>query len=54
MNIKGNCIQHIPSEISKLDRQNGGSLYRIAVDRDAIGVENYNRLKELLPTTNFS
>lgn len=54
MNIKGNCIQHIPSEISKLDRQNGGSLYRIVVDRDAIGVENYNRLKELLPTTNFS
>jgi Leucine-rich repeat (LRR) protein len=53
INIKGNNIKHIPTEISNLDRQNGGSLYRIAVDRDAIGEENYNRLRELLPTTNF-
>ena len=51
---KGNSIKIIPNEISKLDKTNGGSLYRIVVDKDTIGVENYNKLKELLPTTNFS
>jgi hypothetical protein len=54
LNIKGNGIKIIPNEISKLDKTNGGSLYRIVVDKDTIGVENYNKLKELLPTTNFS
>jgi Leucine-rich repeat (LRR) protein len=54
LNIKGNSIKIIPNEISKLDKTNGGSLYRIVVDKDTIGVENYNKLKELLPTTNFS
>ena len=41
-------------EIKYLDKTNGGSLYRIVVDRDAIGDNNYNKLKQLLPTTNFS
>ena len=54
LNIKGNSIITIPNEISKLDKTNGGSLYRIVVDKDAIGDENYKKLKELLPTTNFS
>jgi hypothetical protein len=54
LNIKGNSIQTIPNEISNLDKTNGGSLYRIVVDKDAIGEKNYNKLKELLPTTNFS
>ena len=54
LNIKGNYIKTIPNEITKLDKTNGGSLYRIVVDKDAIGDENYNKLKELLPTTNFS
>jgi hypothetical protein len=44
----------VNDEISKLDKTNGGSLYRIVVDKDAIGDENYKKLKELLPTTNFS
>jgi Leucine-rich repeat (LRR) protein len=54
LNIKGNGIKSIPNEISKLDKTNGGSLYRIVVDEKTIGVENYNKLKTLLPTTNFS
>ena len=54
LNIKGNGIKSIPNEISKLDKTNGGSLYRIVVDEKTIGVENYNKLKKLLPTTNFS
>lgn len=54
LNIKGNSIETIPNEISNLDKTNGGSLYRIVVDKDAIGDKNYNKLKELLPTTNFS
>jgi hypothetical protein len=54
LNIKGNSIETIPNEISNLDKTNGGSLYRIVVDKDAIGEKNYNKLKELLPTTNFS
>jgi len=54
LNIKGNKIITIPNDISKLDKSNGGSLYRIAVDREDVGDENYNKLKELLPTTNFS
>jgi hypothetical protein len=54
LNIKGNSIKTIPNEISNLDKTNGGSLYRIVVDKDAIGEKNYNKLKELLPTTNFS
>jgi len=54
LNIKGNNIKIIPNEISKLDKTNGGSLYRIVVNKDDIGDENYKKLKELLPTTNFS
>jgi Leucine-rich repeat (LRR) protein len=54
LNIKGNKINTIPNDICKLDKSNGGSLYRIAVDREDIGDENYNKLKELLPTTNFN
>jgi len=54
LNIKNNPITTIPEEIKYLDKTNGGSLYRIVVDRDTIGDSNYNKLKELLPTTNFS
>jgi len=54
LNIKGNKINSIPNEISKLDKSNGGSLFRIVIDKDDIGDENYKKLKELLPTTNFS
>lgn len=54
LNIKNNKIKTIPNEISNLDKSKGGSLYRIVVDKDNVGEENYNKLKELLPTTNFS
>jgi len=54
LNIKNNPIKTIPEEIKYLDKTNGGSLYRIVVDKDNIGMDNYNKLKQLLPTTNFS
>jgi hypothetical protein len=54
LNIKGNYIVDIPNSISKLDKSNGGSLFRIVVEREEIGEENYTKLKKLLPTTNFS
>lgn len=53
INITGNKNIDIPNEISYLDKSNGGSLFRIAVKEEEIGTENYKRLKELLPTTNF-
>ena len=53
MNLIGNPIEHIPSEITYLDRSNGGSLFRLAIKREDIGEKNYQRLKELLPTTKF-
>ncbi len=51
LNITENPIQDIPSEIAYLDKSRGGSLYRIAVDEKDIGAKNYQRLKELLPST---
>lgn len=51
INIVGNPIKEIPTDIKYLDRSNGGSLYRIGVKREEIGEENYQKLKELLPTT---
>jgi Leucine-rich repeat (LRR) protein len=53
INLVGNPIEVIPDEIKYLDRSNGGSLFRLAVKSDDIGVENYQRLKELLPSTKF-
>jgi hypothetical protein len=54
LNIIGNPISEIPTELKYLDKSNGGSLGRIGVKIDDIGVENYNKLKELLPTTILS
>jgi hypothetical protein len=54
INLRGNKDIVIPSDIAKLDKSNGGSLHRIVVDESDIGVDNYKKLKELLPTTNFS
>jgi hypothetical protein len=54
LNITGNPIFEIPSEIKYLDKSNGGSLERLGVSIDEIGEENYNKLKELLPTTRIS
>jgi hypothetical protein len=51
LNIIGNPIKDIPTEISYLDKSRGGSLHRIAVKEEDIGRENYQKLKELLPTT---
>lgn len=51
INITGNPIKDIPSEIAYLDKSNGGSLFRIAVDEKDIGAENYQKLKRLLPQT---
>jgi len=47
----GNPITSIPTEISYLDKSRGGSLHRLAVREEDIGLENYKKLKELLPTT---
>lgn len=53
MNLIGNPIEYIPSEIAYLDKSKGGSLFRLAVKREEIGEQNYQRLKELLPSTRF-
>lgn len=53
MNIVGNNISVIPKEISKLDKSNGGSLHRLACKVEDLGSTNYERLKNLLPTTEF-
>jgi hypothetical protein len=53
INIIGNPIINIPDEISLLDKSNGGSLFRIAVKKSDIGVENYEKLKRLLPSVKF-
>lgn len=51
MNIIGNKIDMIPDEIKYLDKTNGGSLHRIAFKREEIGEANYQKLKQLLPST---
>ena len=51
LNLIGNPIIEIPEEIKYLDKSNGGSLHRIAVKEGDIGSKNYQKLKELLPTT---
>jgi len=48
-NLKGNPITDFPDEISQLDRSNGGSLFRLSVDKKDIGEVNYQKLKLLLP-----
>ena len=54
LNIVGNKNIEIPNEIAMLDKSNGGSLFRIAVDKDDIGEDNYNKLKKMLPSVNFN
>ena len=51
LNLVGNPITEFPDEIKYLDKSNGGSLHRIAVKESDIGSKNYQKLKELLPTT---
>ena len=51
LNIKGNKITSFPEEIKYLDRVNGGSCFRVSVNREEIGEELYLKLKGLLPTT---
>jgi len=53
LNITGNKIKDIPTEITYLDKSNGGSLHRIGVKEDEVGAENYQKLKSLLPQTEF-
>jgi len=50
LNIIGNPITEFPDEISKLDKSNGGSLFRLAVKKEQIGENNYQKLKKLLPS----
>ena len=47
MNLIGNKITDFPEKIKYLDKSNGGSLYRIAVDEKDIGAENYQKLKQI-------
>jgi hypothetical protein len=49
LNLVGNQISYIPDEIKFLDESNGGSLFRLAVKREEIGENNYQKLKKLLP-----
>ena len=50
INLLGNKIKDIPDEIKYLDETNGGSLYRIACNRNEIGEDNYKKLRTLLPS----
>ena len=50
LNLLGNKLKTIPDEIKYLDKTNGGSLYRLSIDRDEIGEENYQKLRNLLPS----
>lgn len=50
LNIKGNPLTDIPFELSYLDKSKGGSLLNLIVDKKEIGEENYNKLKEWLPS----
>ncbi len=54
INLKGNPIGSIPDEIKFLDKTNGGSLIKFAIDKDKLGEQGYKRLKLLLPTTDIS
>lgn len=49
LNVKGNDIR-LPDDIKYLDKSNGGSLYRIAID-ESVGEKELNRLRVLLPNT---
>lgn len=51
LNILGNKIIEIPDTIKYLDKSNGGNLHRVAVSIKDIGVDNYEKLKKLLPNT---
>jgi hypothetical protein len=51
LNLVGNPLIDVPEEIKYLDKSNGGSLWRLAVDKNQIGDELYQKLKKLLPTT---
>ena len=53
LNLTGNPITEIPDEIKYLDKSKGGSLHRLSIKAEDIGEENYQRLKELLPTTHM-
>ena len=54
LNILGNKIISIPNELKYLDRTNGGSLWRMITCKEDIGEENYQKLKELLPTVEIN
>jgi len=53
LNLSDNPILYFPEEIKYLDKSNGGSLLRLGIKEEQIGGENYKRLKELLPQTQF-
>jgi len=54
LNLTGNPLKEIPAEIAYLDKSRGGNLFRLGVQKEDIGEENYRRLKELLPQTLIS
>jgi len=53
LNILGNKLTKIPDSIKYLDKTNGGKLHRLCVDKKDIGDENYNKLRQLLPSVKF-
>jgi len=53
LNVLGNKLKKIPEEIKYLDKTNGGKLHRICVDKKEIGSDNYNKLRQLLPSVKF-
>jgi hypothetical protein len=53
LNILGNKLTKVPDSIKYLDKTNGGKLHRLCVDKKDIGDENYNKLRQLLPSVKF-
>lgn len=54
LNLWANPIKTISEDIKYLDATHGGSLTTLAINKEDIGEDNYSRLKELLPSVEFS
>lgn len=50
LNLSGNPITEFPESIKYLDKANGGSLFRIALNFEELGDKEKKKLRELLPT----
>lgn len=54
LNIRGNDIKKLPKTLSGLDPENGGSLFRISLDKDKLSSDEMEKLKKMLPNSSIS